>query len=197
LTAAVGVAPVHASDGETESAGRVCVSQLNADSARSFPSQNFEPDFDAYDNVAADDFTVARRCRARVVTVVGNYGAGSGPADSETVTFYRDKTGRPGRVVSTQTVTAPDDAIGTFDLPLDEAVRLRAGRKYWVSIQISMNFAESGVWLWEMQSVVDGAKPVWKNPGDGYGYGCVDWTEIETCAGAEWSGGLMFEIRTR
>jgi hypothetical protein len=48
-----------------------------------------------------------------------------------------------------------------------------------------------------MRSVVEGAKPVWKNPLDGLGTGCIDWDDIETCVGPEWNGGLTFEVRTR
>jgi hypothetical protein len=196
VSASVVGAPASASIGhEASPAARICASYLTHGSAWDVVSQNFEPIFDAYDAVAADDLQVTSKCRARVLSIEGWYGDSVGPPDSETVTFYRDAGGLPGRVIRSETVVG-EDAQGAFEIILDRALRLRPGRTYWVSIQINMGF-EGGIWRWFMRSVVDGSPPVWKNPGDGFATGCTDWAPIVDCLTDRPVGDLTFEIRTR
>jgi hypothetical protein len=162
VVATVG-APAGASTGESArsatDAGRVCASYLTQSSTVGVTSQDFEPANDAFDSVAADDLTVTRKCRARVVVAIGDYGNAPGPADSENVTFYRDGGGQPGRVISTET-TVGEDSGGTIEMTLDRPVRLRPGRTYWVSVQINMDFGEGGQWSWWIRTPVEGSLAV-------------------------------------
>jgi hypothetical protein len=176
--------------------GRVCASYLAGDIGWGVTSQNFEPEFDEFDSTAADDLQVSRTCRARGVSLVGNYGAGSGQARSETVTFYRDDHGRPGRVIHSETVVGETDGNGSFEIILDQAVRLRPGRAYWFSAQLNMDYQCCGQWQFERRNIIDGSEAIWRNPGDGFASGCIDWGTIADCIQTE-SSDLMFEVRTR
>ena len=180
---------------ESTPTGRVCASYLTGDTFTGFTSQNFEPEFHEYDDVGADDLEVSRRCRARALTVVGTYFSSNGPARSETVTFYRDKNDRPGRVLSTETVVG-EDIIGTFEIVLDRAVRLRPGRTYWLSAQVNMDFVCCGQWGWMLRAG-EGTSALWRNPGDGWGSGCIDWTPVPECYPGAPGEEFMFEVRTR
>ena len=185
-----------ATGGGSTPAGTVCASYLTGSFPTGITSQNFEPEFDAFDDVAADDLEVSRRCRARALTVIGTYYSGSGAASSETVTFYRDKDGWPGRVLSSETVVGADSQ-GSFEIELDRAVRLRPGHTYWLSVQANQDFGCCGQWGWAWRTGVDGNLAVWKNPGDGFGSGCVDWARTGDCFGEGFGDDLMFEVRTR
>src|SRR4051812_41032230 len=63
-------------------ATRTCYAQVESDAPGSIISQNFEPEFDAYDAEAADDFVLDRRCRRPVLYIDGWYGQGTDVADS-------------------------------------------------------------------------------------------------------------------
>jgi hypothetical protein len=113
----------------------VLYSQLANDSLNGITSQDFEATFDAYDNRAADDFVVPAGVKWKVteVTFPGQYSAG-GPLASANVTFYKDKAGKPGKVVADFPLAAiSNDASGTITVTLPSAVTLKAGT-YWVSM---------------------------------------------------------------
>ena len=197
LSAVVLGQPAGAATGEgSPSLGRVCASYLEGWTLwDSVPSQNFEPSMDPFDSVAADDLEVSRKCRARVVQVFGHIG-GAGQPDSHTVTFYRDDGGRPGRVLRTETVLGEFSHGDGWEITLDRAMRLRPERRYWLSVQINMDFQPDGTWSWSLRDVVAGAPAVWQNPGDGFMTGCTDWTPIAACIPDQPKADLVFEIRT-
>jgi hypothetical protein len=164
-----------------------------------FPSQNFgdRPTLSAQ---GADDFTVPTGFKWRVkgVTVTGQYYncAPCGPATSETVTFYKNtKTGHPGRVKNTQTVTGADSS-GSFVIPLT-GFTLPAG-VYWVSVAANMNYSPGGQWGWETRSVLSGAYARWRNPGGGWGSKCTTWRVMQTCLKAATPGpDFMYSLTGR
>ena len=184
---------------QTVAKARVCASYLTQDTFGYWTSQNFEASMDEYDGVAADDLEVSRRCRARALTVVGQYNDTVDPVpDSETVTFYRERGGVPGRVISSQTVVGQEVGWGSFEIVLDRAVRLRPGRPYWMSVQVNLDWSPNGdLWGWELRAPAAGSQGMWMNPGDGFATGCVDWTSIAICSSGSWDGDFMFEVRTR
>ena len=51
-------------------------------------------------------------------------------------------------------------------------------------------------WGWELRAG-DGEPAVWRNPGDGFGTGCVDWAPVTQCFSQALREGFMFELRTR
>lgn len=167
-----------------------CYSNLKNDAMNGILSQNFtDAGFDIYDSVGADNFAVKKTCKATGITVPGVYFNGSGPADSETVTFYADDaSGVPGTVIDTQTVIGNDSA-GTFTIPLSTVVL--APGSYWVSVQANMSFAAGGEWGWNTTMNQKQSTPgQWENPGDGFATGCTTWMDVAGCVG----GGPDFQL---
>lgn len=182
-------------------ANAVLYDQHGTDSGIGIVSQNFESSFDAYDSQAADDFVVpaGHRWRVREVDASGVYFNGSGPATSETVTFYKDKNGHPGKVVGTDTVTGTD-SFGSFAISLSKngSPILRGGKKgagktYWVSVVANLDFFAGGEWGWENQTTVVHNPAQWQNPGGGFGV-CSSWDDENVCI-PDGQGDHMFTIR--
>ena len=179
----------------------VLYNQNNNDSGVGIVSQDFTDaggSFDIYDSQGADDFVVNGTIGWLVqgVAVTGVYFGGTGPADSENVTFYKDAGGLPGAVAAAATGLHGTDTAGSFRIPLGaNSPKLRNGT-YWVSVQIAMPFSTGqGEWGWETTSVQHGAASVWQNPGNGFGTGCTTYANMNTCIGALGEGpDFMFTI---
>lgn len=160
-----------------------CYSNMQNDAADAIVSQDFtDAGNDIYDSMGADNFAVKKTCKVAGINVIGAYFNGSGPADSETVTFYADDAGGvPGTVINTQTVMGSDNN-GSFTIPL-KTVALPPG-SYWVSVQATMAFAVGGEWGWEVTShQKQGIDGQWQNPGGGFGM-CPTWDDVVTCTAA-------------
>jgi hypothetical protein len=170
-----------------------CFSNMGGDTGVAIVSQNFEAAFDAYDAAGADDVKLRRRCAVHHIDVAGQYFNGSGPAASETVTFYKDASGSPGAVIKTQTVTGADTA-GSFSIPLS-TVKLRGHKTYWVSVQANLDFSVGGEWGWENTTDAKKLPAMWENPGDGFATGCTTWGNMQSCLGGTAPGpDFMFAI---
>jgi hypothetical protein len=161
-----------------------CHRQGANDTANGAVSQNFEAANNVYDNRGADDFRLKTACTATIVKVNGQYGGG--PATSLHVTFYRGSAGHPGLVISNQDNLAYADPSGTgnFTIPLPSSVTFAADKRYWVSVQANMDLDPNGEWFWNTNSVATGLNAQWKNPNDGFGTGCVTYTDLLTCVPA-------------
>jgi hypothetical protein len=176
----------------TPSATKTCFTNLKTPGDSIINSQNFEAGFEAYDNAGADDFKLKAACTVSKITVPGGYYTGSpGPADSETVTIYKNKKGKPGKVVNKQTVKGTDNA-GTFTIPLKK-VALDKGT-YWVSVVANMDVSTGGQWGWLTSTTKKGNAALWQNPGDGFASGCVKWTDMQTCTGLTGQPDFSFEL---
>jgi hypothetical protein len=161
---------------------RTCYSQLDADNGAGIVSQNFEPSFDAYDSRGADDFTLSQDCVVRRIDVAGAYINGSGPARSENVTIYQDLRGLPGAVISNQpNLVGLDDGTGNLEISLLSSVSLQANQTYIVSVQVNMDFSAGGEWAWSTNNTMRGSPASWRNNQDGFGTGCVHFTQLLTC----------------
>jgi len=174
-------------------ADATCFSNLAGDTGTAISSQNFEDSFDAYDNSGADDFKLKKACTVKSIQVPGQYfGAAPSPAESETVTFYKDKKGKPGKVVKSKTVAGTDSG-GSFDIKLGK-VKLKKG-KYWVGVVANLDFGAGSQWGWENTSTQKGKPAMWQNPGDGFGSGCTKWSNMQTCLGGVAPGpDFMFSL---
>ncbi len=183
----------------TERAGVVgtCKKQLANDSTIGVVSQNFEAANDSYDNQGADDFRLKRRCTVTAVMVNGQYFNGSGPATSLHVTFYQNNHGTPGAVKSDQDNLSYTDAstTGNFTIPLSSSVTFLARKRFWVSVQVNMDFSAGGEWGWNTNSIAKGLNAQWRNPADGLGTGCTAYTDLPTCVpsggGADFAFALL------
>lgn len=173
-------------------AAGTCYSNLEGDTGTALTSQNFEASFDQYDGEIADDVKVGKKgCKIKSIDVVGQYYNGFGPADSITLTFYKNKKGMPGSVVSTKTVNATDSA-GSFNAKYKG--KLKKGT-YWMSAVVNMDFAVGGQWGFENTSNSIGAAGMFQNPGDGFATGCTTWGDAQACfAGTAPGTDYMFQI---
>jgi hypothetical protein len=175
----------------------ILYNQTANDSGVGIVSQDFtDAGYDVYDSNGADDFVVPA---GHVWTIKGMRFIGvyfgcvtCGPADTETITIYKNAGGVPGAPLGSGTVTAVDNA-GTFTATLPN-IHLQAGT-YWVSVQATMNFAAGGEWAWETTNTLTGNAAVWKNPGDGFLTGCTTYQNMQGCIGPSGEGpDFMFAI---
>jgi hypothetical protein len=97
----------------------------------------------------ADAFTVMRKATVETVVANGIYFNGSGPATSETVTFYTNYKGIPGGAIKRCTYPNVKGASqnGTLTMVLKPACVLQAGI-YWVSVVANVNIENGGEWGW-------------------------------------------------
>ncbi len=148
-------------------------------------SQNFEAGNDAFDNQGADDFVIPvsdGSWEIESVDVLGLYSDAGGPVSSVNVWFYTDAGGLPGTEVfaALNVIPISDLTDPSFSVLLSPPAVLCAGT-YWVSVQANQDFDPFGQWYWFGRSVQSNAPSAWRNPGDGFENGCVNWTEKTTC----------------
>ena len=144
-------------------------------------SQDFETAYDAYDNQAADNFTVSGGpWTINQVVVGGAYFNGVGPAVNFNVYFYSDAAGIPGALVASA-IAQPYAYDGStyFTISLSPAAVLANGN-YWISVQCRMDFGVGGQFAWDVVSGVYGTVAQWQNPGGGFA-SCLTWGPITTC----------------
>lgn len=154
------------------------------------PSSNFGGT--VYDSAAVDDFVVpstAGEWWLCEIDVTGAYVDGSSAAQSVTVTFYKDRRGKPGPILGNgydTFVIACTDTNGSFACPLpfkkghNLAVRVRAGHRYWVSVVANCTGSCTG-WGWTENTIVQNDPAMWENPGNGYATGCAAWQQLASC----------------
>ncbi|MFO1338313.1 MAG: hypothetical protein U1F53_08755 [Burkholderiaceae bacterium] len=168
-------------------------------------AQNYEPVYDDYDALAADDFAVpaGEVWVVERVEVVGNHYDGVGPLSSMNVAFHRDdpqRPGKPGRLLRSlleQPARLVVYGTGSYDVTLTEPVRLPAGR-YWLALQGNADFVDAGQWAWETSHAQQGKPGVWKNPGDAFGTGCRAYRRQQRCIGDIGQGpDFMFVLHGR
>ena len=141
-------------------------------------SQNYEPQRDNNDNMAADDFVVPNGDMWVVnrIVVEGRYSFNGGPADSFNLAFYTDSLDLPVSLVPNGNFESlAYSVLGdnfSFDLPSE--LMLGPGR-YWVSVQANMDFVPHGDWEWQDRIALSNAGAVWQNPLGGFGR-CQTWS---------------------
>jgi hypothetical protein len=142
-------------------------------------SQDFEAANASFSNQAADDFVVPAADGAwtiHAVHALGEYFNGPGPMPSVNVFFYADAGGLPGAVVSSHAgVTTFLDNAGTLTVDLSSAPVVLPAGTYWVSVQARMDFTPGGQWFWYSRTAQSGAAAAWRNPGNGFNTGCINW----------------------
>jgi hypothetical protein len=165
----------------------------SAPGSQTLYDQNMDPSGIATLSQAADNFSIpeGHTWIIKEVDVTGVYFDGSGPADSENVSFYKDRHGQPGDlVVNCADQNGTGDGLGSFSIVLSKAcnAKLKGGRTYWVSVTANMDFG-NGEWGWELTS-------------DTHATRSALWHPTRTCAAArapgncaEYVGELMFALK--
>ena len=164
-------------------------------------SQDFDLNYNAYDNMAADDFDAPGTGETTIceVSITGGLSATgfSGDPDSELVfRLFLDNDGLPGAIIYTEnfpgTVDADND--GSFVLELTDGPALTGGTKYWLSVQAILNLDLAGQWYWYSAGDGNGEVYVWQNPLDGFGGGCVTWSPYTNCGLSAGGPDLLMDI---
>lgn len=167
---------------------KTCYSGNSGDSGTGIVSINTD-DSSGWTSAGAVDFRVRRKCTITEVDATGVYAAGSGPADSVVVTFYKARKGLPGKVVHKQTVKG-DFASPVYNLAI-KRVKLTKGT-YFVSVVANMTFSEVGGWFWEISTTQQGRfDSAFENTGGAFGF-CPTWTALQSCYG--YSGDYMVSL---
>ena len=145
-------------------------------------SQDFETALDPYDSQLADDFVVpgGQSWTINEVDVAGVYFNGPGPAASFNVYIYQNNGPLPGTQVYAATGLAYTGSTD-FVIPLTSPATLAGGDSYWVSVQARMDFTPNGEWGWTDRTAQANNGAAWRNPGDGFATGCIDWTGKTVC----------------
>jgi hypothetical protein len=148
---------------------------------------------------AADDFVVPKghTWMIKEVDVTGVYLGGTGPADSENVSFYSDNGGLPGDlIVACANQNGTDNGTGSFAIQLSKTCKVKlkgsaapqsrkksGGTTYWVSVQANIDFfGGAGEWGWELSTDTSGNPAAYRDSGS-----CATWCSLPS--------DLMFALR--
>jgi hypothetical protein len=166
--------------------GSTLFDQLTGFTLGSVPSQRFVPP-SAFDAESAEDFQVFDAQGWTIGEFKFELGlVGSEPAMVD-IRIYPDNNGQPGEPA----LCSYDGVAGTVHgfeqpvlrVPLQTACSLGQGR-YWLSVVRSdgsgMRWADGSPNPFPPPFVL-GAHGHWRNPGDAFGTGCTDWSDITTC----------------
>jgi hypothetical protein len=112
--------------------------------------------------------------------------------------FYADAGGTPAASpvagCDYQGVTDYTDTAGDLSINLDPPCVLNNGT-FWVAQEVRQDFLTAGQHFWGNRTIQTGNEGVWRNPGDGFGLGCIDWTPQTTCGvGGGTSPDFLFEL---
>jgi hypothetical protein len=174
--------------------------QYNNQGGNSLTAQNFEAAYDAYDTFLADDFNATPGFAWRItqIDVDGVYSV-AGPAASFNVYIHRNGAGNlpkdpPGitRLAQSYSVVGASTFRITVAPPM-LIPRIRPSDHLWVAVQSNMNFNPNGQWFWTDRSVLSNSPSAWKNPGGGFGVGCLTWSNMNTCL-AQVDPDLMYTL---
>ena len=174
----------------------VLYDQTNNASGAGATDQNFEAAFNAYDNEGADDFVVPASTQWNIdgVVIVGTQSAAGAPT-SVNVAFYADNATFPAATATcTYSNVATFTGNTTINVTLPSVCSLGPGN-YWLAFSVNQNFTPSGQYFWSNRTVASNNGSVWRNPGDGFGTGCVNWDRQTTCnVGGGVSPDFLFQI---
>jgi hypothetical protein len=172
--------------------------QTDAATGNGAPDQAFEASYAAYSCEAADDFVVTDAL-GWDITGVNSLGSLNGPGAAAfvNITFFADNAGLPA-----DTAVSGCEFLGTTDFTNsagDLAITLEgcnlAPGTYWVAQSVRMDFNPNGQHFFSDRSTTSNTAAVWRNPGDGFGAGCIDWTNKVACGvGAANGTDFLFQI---
>lgn len=158
-------------------------------------SQNYTSGDTADNDQAADDFVVPSGKTWKVTEVDVTGCCAYTTSITESVYFYKDNNGAPGKLVKHGSFT---DLSGTgnpsFAISLGKGVKLKAGH-YWVSVVANCSGTGGCGWGWGVTSTINNDPAVYENPGNGHANGCTSWTTFESCFGNSYTGDLMFDLQ--
>lgn len=159
----------------------VLFNQIDETSPQSINSQNFNASNDAFDAMAADDFVVPAGETWTIDSALARGGNdGTTPATSADVKIFADAGGAPGSEVFSGVATA----TGYPRMQLTFTAPTLAAGTYWFGVSAILDPGASAPfsqWYWAENSEPFGNPAMYRNPGDGFGTGCVDFTLKSSC----------------
>jgi hypothetical protein len=171
--------------------------QTDNASGNGAPAQDFEAAYNVYDNEGADDFVVPANTQWNIdgVVIIGTQSTGGTPASVD-VTFYADSATFPAASPTcTYSNVATFTGNTTINVTLPSACVLGPGN-YWMAFSVNQNFGGGGgQYFWSNRTTQNNNGGVWRNPGNGFGTGCVNWNRQTTCGvGGGTSPDFLFQI---
>jgi hypothetical protein len=168
------------------SGGGVLYSQLDDPSGSAFTDQSFEAPYAAYDGTGADDFAVTDGGGWDISTL-NTPGSVTVPGSNPffvSNAFLADAGGEPGAVLSDCDFPGNTafTSAGDGDLSIEVECNAPAGTT-WVSQTVRMDFNPFGQHFWATRATAAGTPAVWRNPGNGFGSGCLDWEPANSVCG--------------
>jgi len=140
-------------------------------------SRDFEEDFDAYDCQGADDFIIPPGFFWNIETVTVS-GTGSTTATLVHVFIYDDVAGMPADVETTAFMGLTcTNASSVLTVSLPGGLLLGSGH-YWISVQDASPYETDGQWFWSRTASIYNSGSCWRNPGDGFESGAINWTTL-------------------
>jgi hypothetical protein len=131
---------------------------------------------------SADDITVPEGQTWTIDKVLaGGSSTGAIVLNAMHVVIYNDNSGVPGTAVyqSGAIVPASGTVLGDVELVLPAPANLGPG-KYWVSVYAQSPLNGGGQWFWKTSSTVTGTQAHFKDPGNLFGRGLLNWTPQST-----------------
>ncbi|HVV35817.1 MAG TPA: calcium-binding protein [Acidimicrobiales bacterium] len=135
---------------------------------------------DAFDSEGAADFVVPSGQTWNLSRVVAaQFDSTTAGVDTIRVRIYTDAAGTPGSVLFDQTdaSTGTGTPQGTETITLNPVIALSAGT-YWLSLQA---IATQPSWYWGSADITAGSLGMWRNPPDGFGTGCTNFSATSGC----------------
>jgi hypothetical protein len=147
------------------------------------PAQDYQSSLDAYDSEGADDFVVTDPAGWTVSAFNFQVSFASSPPAGTTydIDVYEDANGQPGAsacayAALSGTLDASETALS---VALPSPCMLIPGR-YWIAFSAKLDFPPKMYWMTGAGSSIDNIGE-WREPGDGNGTGCTDWTAMSSC----------------
>ena len=172
----------------------VLYDQTDFASGNGAPDQDLE--YDVADSEAADDFEVTD-LGGWAILGVNTVGSNQGiPSMHVNITFYADEGGLPAETPKCEflEITTYTDNGGSLEIDLPTACNLLPG-VYWLAQEVRQDFNPSGQHFWSNRTVQTLSEGVWRNPGNKFGTGCVDWTPQTDCGvGGGTNPDFLFQI---
>jgi hypothetical protein len=188
--------------GNAVASGDVLYGQLDDPSGSAFSDQAFEGSYAAYDGTGADDFDVVDAA-GWDIQVINTPGSQTTPGSNPffvNQAFYNDAAGLPGAVID------GCDFPGNTDFTSDGAGNISANvdcaapaGTLWVSQIVRQDFNPFGQHFWATRATAAGNPGLWKNPGNGFGSGCIDWSAANAVCGVtgeDWMFELLGTVNT-
>jgi hypothetical protein len=176
--------------------GALLYDQTDSAGSSSVVSTDYDSEHDSLDSQIADDFTVPAGQSWEIdhLDVIGTIFMLSPPPKVH-VFLYADSGIFPGAELFRQE-GIPAANGPNYSIPISGAPLLPPGT-YWVSAQQAegngdpIKFTD---WSWTNRTVQNGDPAAFRNPGNGYMTGCIDWGSLTPCSGPDAGPDVLFKL---